>query len=636
MAENDNWGQARINGDFNTIYLDKNIEVSDGTVKLKMYKENATWNCDTCTAPAYNTNYTGAYLTLPYWNYFNHGKFEARIKMPTFHRAHCTFWTYHGQGVNEIDIAEASGYSAKGMFNSFPSTGHYLHAWWEDRFNNPNNFPENIGVGQKYPGQSWFNWNLNKNFVQSNWNVYGAEWDTNVIRFYLDHDLVYTYWKYYKRKKKKKYKIKFGSTCYPENGEFRVLEGYPWNDTSASQLRLNAKIEKEEYTHSDGFLGQMEVDYVKMWQRIPHNTWISICDNPSIYIGGPNAICNTSPTTFSISNPSPTGYWEASYNLNIVSQSHTMIKVTVNPAANLSIAWIKYYPYIDTCPENNSPVFVTKVISTKKFYPEKVVLVKLAIQAYYFYKLHAMFETPVEKLLKFVPNTNLKWTIDYGPNLANLVIQYGRSAYTPLLPNSDTLDKIKWKLEVTNDCGTSITIDTGTFLGTAIVIPAKGEITSMLQVGAKIPDTSIYEFEVQSLLDQTMLSINATESEIDQHILEYELIGLEPYLIFDTVNLIPSKGIFEGVNNNTTSTFIFPNPTKTNLSIMLGNKYHDNAHVFINLTDNFGRKLIEKRIPCQKFSPNNLNLENLANGTYFLNIKQDSISENFKIVKIED
>lgn len=93
--DNPNWSEARTGEPHNCIYLDKNIYVSGGTVKLMVFREPAT--IDTGMGPWVLAQYTSSILTLPYTiggqqSGFNAGRFEARIKMPTFKWAHSTMW----------------------------------------------------------------------------------------------------------------------------------------------------------------------------------------------------------------------------------------------------------------------------------------------------------------------------------------------------------------------------------------------------------------------------------------------------------------------------------------------------------------------------------------------------------------
>src|SRR5690606_15050410 len=98
-GDNDNWSEARwggMAGDFNAIFKDENVVVSNGTCKIIMKKEPSSWKCDTCSGKPLKVNYSAGAICIPYDQSFNSGKFEARIKFPVFKYAHSTIWTWAG------------------------------------------------------------------------------------------------------------------------------------------------------------------------------------------------------------------------------------------------------------------------------------------------------------------------------------------------------------------------------------------------------------------------------------------------------------------------------------------------------------------------------------------------------------
>lgn len=143
--EHANWSAARGNEDDIFTYLDKNVVVSNGTVKLQVHKEYNYWQCDTCLTGR-TRNFTGSTLCLPFYDkngrsyMLNSGYVEARLKMPVFKSAHSCFWTWKAgpENVNEIDIAEAYGRDGLGLdpfmypFINQPINTYTTHAWWEN------------------------------------------------------------------------------------------------------------------------------------------------------------------------------------------------------------------------------------------------------------------------------------------------------------------------------------------------------------------------------------------------------------------------------------------------------------------------------------------------------------------------
>src|SRR5690606_39189503 len=126
---------------------------------------------------------------------------------------------------------------------------------------------------ERYPGQSWFNALFDIGFKQDEWHTYTCEWDTALISFYVDGNFIKQYWKYYQTKEyfihnwllpflpPRRVTYNQGSYCSP-NGTYKVMPGFPYNNTSESNLRFTIGVDDEE-GHNSGFLGQMEIDYVK-------------------------------------------------------------------------------------------------------------------------------------------------------------------------------------------------------------------------------------------------------------------------------------------------------------------------------------------------------------------------------------
>ena len=257
-GDHENWQGARENG--TGIYLHRNVTVKDGAAHLQARKEPVSWRCDTCTEPVKNAAYSTAILALPYTHSFNSGRFEARIKMPVFKWAHSTFWTWLGSHTNEIDIAE--GYGISKNYLRWATSGksyvnYSLHSW-------PT--PEETQAGavheeskNHYPRQQGMR---GRNRLQmEEYHVYACEWDTAVVRFFLDGELVSTQWKYYTAGKP--------SGCIAVDGNYVQLPAFPSNNESFSNLRFTLAVDKADRRHQPGLLGEMLIDYIRIWQRHP-------------------------------------------------------------------------------------------------------------------------------------------------------------------------------------------------------------------------------------------------------------------------------------------------------------------------------------------------------------------------------
>lgn len=74
-GDHENWREGRWDTLGHNIVKHENVEVSNGSVKLKLIREPSFWQCDTCTITRYE-NYSSGRIRLPYTGYsFNNGKF---------------------------------------------------------------------------------------------------------------------------------------------------------------------------------------------------------------------------------------------------------------------------------------------------------------------------------------------------------------------------------------------------------------------------------------------------------------------------------------------------------------------------------------------------------------------------------
>ncbi len=138
----------------------ENVEVSNGTLKIKALKEN------------YNgSEYTSARLITRDKQEFKYGKIEARIKLPSYTGAWPAFWTLGANGgwpkCGEIDIMEA--------INAENNTYGYVHWHVESA-----DYTGQGDTGGTSAGK------LPTGYQRTEWHTYGIEWDEKQIKFYVD------------------------------------------------------------------------------------------------------------------------------------------------------------------------------------------------------------------------------------------------------------------------------------------------------------------------------------------------------------------------------------------------------------------------------------------------------------------
>ena len=136
----------------------QNLEVSNGTLKIHALKENYG-----------GKQYTSGRINTNQKQYFKYGKFEAKMKLPSFSGAWPAFWTlgnnYDQVGwpaCGEMDIMEAINTENKIYAN--------LH--WSYKGTKADTKTTNFGAVND----------------RTQWHVYGMIWDKDVAKFYIDSE----------------------------------------------------------------------------------------------------------------------------------------------------------------------------------------------------------------------------------------------------------------------------------------------------------------------------------------------------------------------------------------------------------------------------------------------------------------
>lgn len=647
-GDNDNWSEGRCVLPYNSIIKDANVVVSNGSVKLQVKKEPSSWHCDTCTMDTLYKNYSSATLNTRYTKSFNAGKFEARIKMPTFLYAHATFWTWMGNIVDEIDIAEAYGWTgSSGLFGYYPKNGYSLHAWepGNTTITNPYGM-QHVEVHNRFERQTWWDWMRGKYFRQQDYHIYTCEWDTALVRFYLDGGLISEQWKYYQERDyttgwwfwQKTHHYKVGSTCNPGSGTWHIMQGFPYNDTSASQLRFDCAIDNESSKHDNGLLGEMEIDYVKMWQRHPANGWTNICNPAPGAITGPNIVCNTA--TFSVVPPSPSGYWMTpSANLSVVSSNNASITVQKNPTSNTFDGYVYYYPLDPNCPNTGGYALQWKRVDVGLPVLSGVVCVAATNTSNYGLHYNLLAQPLTNGLTnpssqKYFSATTFEWDVDYGPGLSLHYHGYGQYVSTPTITYSpQTNNTVSWTVKITNACGT--VIKTGRmnyYLRKKAPDQFSDSNPDNLYAFADVVDLESYDSAVTHRVSELFLPENADSVTINSAIEKIAAEELAPYIILDSTDVQQINAERKIKTNTASQTSYYPNPTTGMVNFTLSNKYMQ-APVDIEVYDMLG-SLRKRR--CVFYNSGDLvylDLSEMGTGIYVVKLRQLNNFEQFRIVK---
>ena len=654
-ADHDDWGEARCISPYNQILKDENVVVSDGTVKLKMKKEPSSWRCATCSMETRHTDYSGAAITLPYTRFFNTGKFEARIKFPSFKYAHSCFWIWHGSCVNEIDIAEGYGYSVNSLW---PFTGGWpyvdcdLHAW-KPRTVCPN--PYDVGTTTmplSYPDQSWWDVLWGNNMDISDFHTYTCEWEPNVIRNYIDGNLANEVFRYYTVKSYRKwwnpfrdYYYTVGSGCNPESGElYYTSDGFPWDTASESQLRITTGLNEPSVTHDDGFLGEVEVDYVKVWQQKLDRGWTSLCDPAITSVTGPQVVCSTA--TYRADPPSPTGYWAVpSSLLTVVSSDHASITVQRNEQAAGQEGFVNYCVLNPDCPEASDTILLQKRVFVGK--PDNITVAASETHdqsaGTVWYNLHANTNAtaPANPQYNYENANVYEWDIDYGPNFSIHHHVFGKTVSTPVFTYTSGTNWLKWSLKISNSCGSVTKAGQMAYLFPRIV---QGNVDGMetdrdpdnIYTISDITDMDSYERAVSERLAHTPIGPEADSIAVSSMIEQIEMEELSPYIVLDSpivARLNSRRHTAPAPELMREQTRAYPNPTSNFINIDLSSEYRQAELVNIQVLDLFGRIQKQKRVVCQTGDIVNIDVLNLPSGLYSIKLQQGNKMEFLKVYK---
>lgn len=165
---NGNWGWGNGEKEYYTNST-KNVEVSNGTLKIHALKENMG-----------NQQYTSGRINTKGKKDFKFGRIEAKMKLPSFAGAWPAFWMLGANHSSvgwpkcgELDIMEA--------INSENFTHGAVH--WNVESEDYNGQGDSGGSSEgKVPA----------GYDRTQWHTYGVEWDAKEIKWYVDDVVFFT------------------------------------------------------------------------------------------------------------------------------------------------------------------------------------------------------------------------------------------------------------------------------------------------------------------------------------------------------------------------------------------------------------------------------------------------------------
>jgi beta-glucanase (GH16 family) len=296
------WARARGGGNFWGLFMDDNVEVDNGMLKLHVKKEPNTWF-------GVNFNYSAGVIWAK--QDFQYGKFEARIKM---HKGGGFFPAFWLTSSTEMDIIEYPGGKTPKKYG--------ITLW---------------GQGSTISDIHQVT-DVNGNVIDfsQGFHVYSAEWTPHKAEFFVDGYLVREFYRY-----QRKLPIGVqGVDCdtYQSSGKFR--ESLVMSDASkAIVFNTSVMFDEDKYgaIKDSDFPSTMEVDYIRVYQKTPQQGKYDLCGGT---IEGLDDICYGGQETYTFSGDYSNVTWTTSSNLNIIGT--TANTVTVSPTTTgFSTGWIK-------------------------------------------------------------------------------------------------------------------------------------------------------------------------------------------------------------------------------------------------------------------------------------------------------
>ena len=240
---NDSCEFCRTHGDLvDQVYLDSNVVVSNGTLKLIAKKQTATWFTAT-------RDYTsGMIQSRGAWWY---GKFEIRCKIPYGEGFVPAFWLFGGGYGTEIDDFEIGGQR--------PDYPHMGCGVWNNGIN--------TGFGANYLGADY----------SADFHVFSLEWAPFYLIFRIDGIQVFEITRFYTQSGDEV------SWCCVEPGVYNVQPAFPFGENNTPSIIANLGVGNSK-TASTGapnsstvFPNQFEIDYIRVYQRDTSNIMDTEC-----------------------------------------------------------------------------------------------------------------------------------------------------------------------------------------------------------------------------------------------------------------------------------------------------------------------------------------------------------------------
>ncbi len=287
------------------VFRDENVVVSNGTVKFILKQDNPTW------MGAKRPFSSGMLHSTNTYRFKKGTRFEIRCKLPNGRGLWPCFWAFGGEdGYNcsrEIDAFEFRGDDNARMEMS-------LHKW--------------------LPGGRTNNYSdTHYGFIDhALFHTYAVEWDKDAVTWYVDSMIVNRIFRLASRIRYiPMLNIPIGRTtvndCTYPAGAYKQFDWFP-TDGQVNVITGLGTGGPKDVPLTDKYPKQMEVEYIRVYQRLPEEWLPPICA-----LVGNDVVSTGQNSTFNLKEDFGAVTWSVSPNLNIVASSNTSITVSADAAA---------------------------------------------------------------------------------------------------------------------------------------------------------------------------------------------------------------------------------------------------------------------------------------------------------------
>lgn len=237
----DNCTACRYMGGTNSIFMEDQVSVADGLLRLGVEAKETTW------LEVTKQHRSGTIRSIGQAA-FTFGRFEIRCQLPEGDGLWPAFWMFGGE--TEIDVFEVCGEKSRWLKGS-------LHQWGKTRFSNTG----------KHKGED----------AAAGFHVYAVEWEPEEVRWYVDGQLFHTRSRYVDDRGRPL------QACGLSPGEYHRAPYFPRSEDKVSVIAGNGVSEPKGYCrgpstpHPWSGSSSMRVDWIRVYQRDPQSGLIDLC-----------------------------------------------------------------------------------------------------------------------------------------------------------------------------------------------------------------------------------------------------------------------------------------------------------------------------------------------------------------------